>query len=79
MVHTLKLRALMVEQGLTNDTVAKTIGISKQSFSLKANNKREFTISEVYKIMKLLQLTEQEVVEIFFAVRVELNSTCEQK
>jgi len=75
MVNTLKLRAALIERGLTNDDIAQKIGISKQSFSMKANNKRGFKISEVYKIVNLLKIAEHEIVSIFFAPCVEFNST----
>lgn len=41
MTNTLKLRALLIENNLTNEDMSKKLGISKQSFSMKINNKRE--------------------------------------
>lgn len=77
MTNTLKLRALLVENNLTNEDIAKKLGISKQSFSMKINNKREFKVSEIYKLSLLLNLSNScDVITIFFANRVELNSTC---
>ena len=77
MTNTLKLRALLVENNLTNEDIAKKLGISKQSFSMKINNKREFKVSEINKLSLLLNLSNScDVITIFFANRVELNSTC---
>lgn len=76
MTNTLKLRALIIENNLTNETVAKKIGISKQSFSMKVNNKREFKASEINKLAILLKLNTADITQIFFANFVELNSTC---
>ena len=77
MTNTLKLRALLVENNLTNEDIAKKLGISKQSFSMKINNKREFKASEINKLSVLLNLFNScDVITIFFANRVELNSTC---
>lgn len=76
MTNTLKLRAKLIENNLTNEDVAKELGISKQSFSMKANNKREFKASELNKLVILLNLAETDFLPIFFANRVELNSTC---
>ncbi len=77
MTNTLKLRALLVENNLTNEHIAKQLGISKQSFSMKINNKREFKASEINKLLKLLNLSNFfDIMTIFFANRVELNSTC---
>lgn len=76
MTNTLKLRALLVEKGLTNEEIAKMLGISKQSFSMKINNVREFRISEICKLSNLLKITNpNDLISIFFAKRVELNST----
>lgn len=77
MTNTLKLRALLIENNLTNEDMSKKLGISKQSFSMKINNKREFKTSEIYKLVCLLNLTNSvDIMNIFFANRVELNSTC---
>ena len=77
MTNTLKLRALLVENNLTNEEIAKKLGISKQSFSMKINNKREFRVSEINKLSALLNLSNPcDIMTIFFANRVELNSTC---
>ena len=77
MTNTLKLRALLVENNLTNEDIAKKLGISKQSFSMKINNKREFKASEINKLSALLNLSNScDVITIFFANCVELNSTC---
>ncbi len=76
MTNTLKLRALLIENNLTSEDVAKELGISKQSFSMKLNNKREFKSSELNKLVVLLNLTDKDFLPIFFANRVEFNSTC---
>lgn len=77
MTNTLKLRALLIENNLTNEDMSKKLGISKQSFSMKINNKREFKTSEIYKLVCLLNITNSiDIMNIFFANCVELNSTC---
>ena len=76
MTNTLKLRSLLIENNLTSEDVAKELGISKQSFSMKLNNKREFKSSELNKLVVLLNLTDKDFLPIFFANRVEFNSTC---
>lgn len=78
MTNTLKLRALLIENGYTNSTIAKRLGISKQSFCMKINNKREFKITEILNLVQLLKLsTPEEFLSIFFAKVVELKSTNE--
>lgn len=78
MTNTLKLRALLIENGYTNSTIAERLGISKQSFCMKINNKREFKITEILNLVYLLKLsTPEEFLSIFFAKVVELKSTNE--
>ena len=76
MINTLKLKALIVENDLTNEEVSKNLGISKQSFSMKLNNKREFKASELFVLIQILKLCPNEINNIFFNLNVELNSTC---
>ena len=50
--------------------VAKQLGISYQAFLKKLNNETEFKTSEVMILKELLHLTDDEVMEIFFLVRM---------
>lgn len=76
MTNTLKLRALLLENNLTYEEVSKKLGISTQSFSMKINNKREFKISEVFKLLCFLNISNSaDIMSIFFVNHVELNST----
>lgn len=54
MVNSILLKARMVEKGYTQDELAKKIGISPQSLNYKINNIREFKVSEIYRICKIL-------------------------
>ena len=45
--------------------LADSLGISRQSFYEKVNGVREFKQSEIATLTKILQLTEQQVVDIF--------------
>lgn len=47
--------------------VAKQLGISYQALLKKINNETEFKTSEVMALKELLHLTDDEVMEIFFA------------
>lgn len=68
MTNTLKLKALMVEKGFTQEQLAKKLGISEQSLNYKINNKREFKASEITIMIDLLKITN--VSEIFFNLKV---------
>ncbi len=52
-------------------TIAKRIGISRQSFYLKIKGEREFKVSEVSKLCDILRLTNKEKTLVFFADRVD--------
>ncbi len=76
MTNTLKLRALLVEKGFTNESIAKKLGMSKQSFCMKINNKREFKLTEIHNLALLLKIQDCNLfLSIFFAKDVEFNST----
>lgn len=57
-----KLRGVRVEKGLTQEDMANKIGISTFSYLMKENGKRDFTLSEMKKICKIL---DKELSEIF--------------
>lgn len=51
-----KLRAKIKENGLNQNDVAQKIGISSNSLSRKILGKREFTLSEVLALCKVLRI-----------------------
>ena len=65
MVNTLKLKAVILERGMTQEQVADARGISPVTLNRKINNKREFTVSEVKQLQTILKLTDEEVRLIF--------------
>lgn len=70
-MNTNKLRAQMALHGDTGNTLADALGLSKQRFSQKLNEKNaEFTQSEIMKIKERYGLTADEVDEIFFDIKV---------
>ena len=52
------LKGAIKSKGYTQEDVAKIIGISANTLSCKINNKRDFTSSEIDKLMKLLDITD---------------------
>jgi len=79
MTNSLKLKALLVENGLTQKDIAKTLGKSIQSVNKKINGKVDFRVKEMDAICKLLKICELNLqTSIFFANSVELNSTNNQ-
>ena len=71
MTNTNKLKAMIIERGTTANDLAKKIGMTSRTFSLKLNNKREFVLSEVAKIQQALNLSPEERDSIFFGKCVD--------
>lgn len=69
MTKTLELKALLIRQNLNQEQVAKELGITVPTFNYKLNNKKEFKASEIKKLSEILQMTAEEVNNIFFADR----------
>ncbi len=68
MVNTDKLRGKIVERRLKAQDVAKAIGINSATFYRRINGGGgTFTIEEADKIASVLNLTPEELNEIFFA------------
>lgn len=55
------------KSGYRINFIAKKVGISYQCLKNKINNVTEFRASEIQTLYDLLQLTEEERVQIFFA------------
>lgn len=69
-------KLLKSKQSLYGDTDARLaafLGITPQTFSLKVNNKAEFTVGEIKKIRERYNLTDEEVTAIFFLAKKYLN------
>jgi hypothetical protein len=61
------LRSIMVLHGDTNKSLAEFIGISERSFNDKINeNNTEFKQSEIVAIKRRYNLTDEQVILIFF-------------
>lgn len=63
-----KLLGKIRECGLTQEQLAKSIGISKQTFSSKINNQGYFLSKEIYSICEVLKISIRDIGEYFFAV-----------
>ena len=57
----LKLRGKRVEAGYTQAELAQKIGLSLTTYRLKECGDREFTMSEINSILKLLNCTYEEI------------------
>ena len=61
-----KLRAVMERYGHNQSDLANLLGITTQSVSIKINEKKDFTRTEIMKIIYTYNLTADEVIDIFF-------------
>lgn len=60
MTDTNKLKAKIVESGLTQAKVAKMLGISCQSLSYKINNKVDFKATEINCLCRILDISNKD-------------------
>lgn len=65
MVLTNEIKGRIVAKGLTQEEVAKMIGISTRSFNSKLNGKSTFNVDEMEILIKVLNINNP--IEIFFA------------
>ena len=75
MINSNELKGKMVAKGITLDDLSKLTNLSKATLSYKINNKRVFTVPEMYKLRQVLALTQDEAEHIFFGNEVEHIST----
>lgn len=65
-----KLLGRIKEFGYTQENLAKEIGMTKVTMSLKLNNKAFFTQPEIEKIRQLLRIAYNEIGAYFFTPKV---------
>lgn len=63
-----KLKGKMTENRISQDKMAKGLGITVQSLNAKLNGRSQFTLEEVVKITEILSL--KDPVDIFFTPTV---------
>ena len=63
------------EKGITQEQMAKLLGISKNNYNLKENGKLDFNLAEVKKILDILKSNYN---DIFFEEIVTQNSYSKQ-
>ena len=69
MINTLKLKAKLKEKNLTQEEVANRLGINPSTFNKKINNEigETLTIQEATNLKNILEITNKDMVDIFFA------------
>lgn len=61
-----KLKGRMAELGFTGKAIASAVGMAASTFSLKLNNRGEFSQGEICRIMEILQIDRADVSHYFF-------------
>lgn len=64
------LRSEMVLQNISQNEMAKRIGLSRSAFYRKLNGTTEFNRDEIAEIKSVLHLNDEKLVAIFFTPRV---------
>jgi DNA-binding Xre family transcriptional regulator len=67
MTNTAMLDDYIKKSGLKKSFLADAIGVTRQGFSLKCNNKGEFRASEIDTLCKILNIGVKDRMAIFFA------------
>ena len=70
MVNTKELKAILIRRGLLLEDLSKEVGIARVTLSKKINNVCEFKASEILKMQKVLQLSNEDRDFIFFNTEV---------
>ena len=61
-----EIKAMLDKYGINQNDLAELLGITYQSVSAKLNGHKDFTQSEIFKIIHTFNLTPDEVMNIFF-------------
>ena len=62
-----ELRAIMARKEISSNELAKALGIDPATLSRKISGQSDFYRSEIEKLYKILELTPEETMQIFFA------------
>ncbi len=66
MVNSLKLKSRLVEIGITQNELAKNLGLSAPTISQKINNLRPMNLEEAEKICEYLKIKDKDFSKYFF-------------
>lgn len=71
LTSTNKVKAKMLELGITQTYIADSLGISYQALSNKLHNKTEFKASEIKKMCSILDIADKDA--YFFCENISQN------
>ena len=65
------LKGKIVEKNVTQEAVADDIGMDRSTFYRKMKNEgKQFTVEEIQKLRKILELSNDDIIKIFFTQEV---------
>lgn len=70
MVNTLKIKARMVELGLTQKDIATALELATPTVNQKLNNKRPMNLNEANLIANILNIDSFQYCEYFFTIKI---------
>lgn len=78
-INTVLLEKKIQDSGMKRKAISEKADLTYQGFMNKAKGKREFTASEIQSLAKTLNLSSDEIFEIFFTGLVDKSATqCEK-
>lgn len=78
MVNSRKVNARILELGLTQESVAKSMGIDRSTLNNKINNKVRFFADEVGMLCNILNITTRTELKSFFGIDfLTISESCE--
>lgn len=70
MINSKKVKGRMTELGITQEVLAKKLGLSQATICQKINNKRAMSLEEADAISEILYIKNEEFPLYFFAAKV---------
>jgi predicted transcriptional regulator len=74
-MNILKLKGLIVANGMNVEQLADAIGIDRSSMYRKLNSFEKITIGEANKIKECLNMSDEQACDIFFSLKVACDAT----
>lgn len=79
MINTNKMKARIMELGLTQEDIADKVGINRSTFNLKITNKRRIYMDEVVKVCQALNISSVADLKDIFELDFLIVSCCENE
>lgn len=65
-----ELKEYRLEKGFTQQKLAYQLDMDKTSYCKRENGVIDFSLEEIKKIVKVLKMSEKDIIRIFFKVKV---------